>query len=247
MTVSVRSGLTAGLAAGLVAGLVAAPTAAGPATASAGAAPPRIATIAVDLTASVQAAATDVTFPAVTYTAGELVIKAYDTVQPWLAYGVELATWAVGFVVDFLPWPINMLGAQPAVIYSGLQPFAQSVAYSLAYLLDGQFDLVVPTLTLGFQTAVNTLVQGELQWVSSFLPLPPLPSIAAAAPRAAAAGRAAGSVRAAAAQAPEASRSAVRAPRRGAAPAASAASSARKASPGTPAGKRAAAAGRRAA
>lgn len=247
MTVSVRSGLTAGLAAGLVAGLVAAPTAAGSASASAGAAPSRIARIAVDLTASVQAAATDVTFPAVNYTAGELVIKAYDTVQPWVSYGVQLATWAAGFVVDFLPWPINMLGAQPAVIYSGLQPFAQSVAYSLAYLLDGQFDLVVPTLTQGLQTAVSALVQGELQWVSSFLPLPPLPSIAAAAPRAAAASRAAASVRAAAAQAPEASRSTVNAPRRGAVPADSAASPARKASPDTATGRRAAAVGRKAA
>ena len=186
MTVSVRYGLTAGLAAGLLAvaavPALAAPVALAPSM-------PRVATVAIDLSAYVDAAVAGAT-----PSGGDLIINAYNTVQPWVAYGVELVTWGT----EYLPWPVSLVAPQANILYSGWQPFAQSLVYSLAYLVDGQYTLIGPTLTYGVQTGVNNLVQGEVQWMLSFLPpLPPLPSFplgAAAIPRAAAA-RSASAVR----------------------------------------------------
>lgn len=111
---------------------------------------------------------------AVAESPGDWIINAYNTVQPWVEYGVELFAWAV----EWLPWPIGLLAPQADIVYGGWQPFAQSVVYSLAYLVDGRFDLIIPTLTLGVQTGVSNLIQGEIAWIASFFP--PLPPIGSA-------------------------------------------------------------------
>lgn len=111
---------------------------------------------------------------AVAESPGDWIINAYNTVQPWVEYGVELFAWAV----EWLPWPIGLLAPQADIVYGGWQPFAQSVVYSLAYLVDGRFDLIIPTLTLGVQTGVTNLIQGEIAWIASFFP--PLPPIGSA-------------------------------------------------------------------
>ena len=111
---------------------------------------------------------------AVAESPGDWIINAYNTVQPWVEYGVELFAWAV----EWLPWPIGLLAPQADIVYGGWQPLAQSVVYSLAYLVDGRFDLIVPTLTLGIQTGISNLIQGEIAWIASFFP--PLPPIGSA-------------------------------------------------------------------
>ncbi|MGV1087714.1 MAG: hypothetical protein ACOYBX_07000 [Mycobacterium sp.] len=192
MTVSIRMGLGAGLTAGLVAGLVASatiPTSAPALTEPRGVAVP-IELSAYELSAHELGAYKQAAVAGVTTSPGDVIISAYYAIQPWVAYGVELATWAA----EYLPWPIDLIAPQVNIIYNGWQPFAESVAYSLAFLVDGQFDLVVPILTNGIQTGINTFVQGEVQWVLSFLPpLPPLPGLpfAAVSPRAATSGSAA--------------------------------------------------------
>lgn len=181
MTVSVRSHLTAGLAAGLVAAAgiaVVAPTAA---PALAPVASPALASPAVALTAALSAFPTfpEIIDVALAATPGEWIINAYSVVQPWVEYGVELFAWAT----EWLPWPIGLLAPQANIIYSGWQPFAESVVYSLAFLVDGQFDLIVPTLTAGIQTGVTNLIQNEINWILSFFPpLPPIGFAAATVP-----------------------------------------------------------------
>ena len=186
MMVSARSRLAAGVfaaAAGTaLVSPVAVPTAAVPSVSA-------IVSPAVQLSAALTplaqpdpAAAS--TASAVGETPGDWIINAYFTVQPWVEYGVEVFAWAT----EWLPWPIGLLAPQADIIYSGWQPFAESVAFALAYLVDGQLDLVLPTLTNGIQIGISTFIQNEIAWIASFFPpLPPIGFAAAAPPAAAAA------------------------------------------------------------
>ena len=181
MIASTRSYLTAGLSAGLVlaatGAAVVAPTAGPP--------PIRVASPAVALTAAFPQLPV-VDFSGVAESPGDWIINAYGVVQPWVEYGVELFAWAT----EWLPWPIGLLAPQSDIIYSGWQPFAESVVYSFAFLVDGEFDLIVPTLSAGIQTGISNLVQGEIAWILSFFP--PLPPIGIATAEAAASARSAG-------------------------------------------------------
>lgn len=195
MSVSARSRLTAGVFAAAAGIALVAPVAVPPAAVPSLTA---IASPAIQLSAAlsplaplapiaqpVRSAAS--TAAAVGQTPGDWIINAYFTIQPWVEYGVEVFAWAT----EWLPWPIGLLAPQADIIYSGWQPFAESVAFALAYLVDGQFDLVLPTLTFGIQTGISTFIQNEIAWIASFFPpLPPI-GFAAAAPAAAGAGAAA--------------------------------------------------------
>ena len=137
--------------------------------------------------------------------AGDTIIAGYNAIQPWVAYGFQLADYALSFVPGL--WWIA-----PAVdlAYYTAQPVVQSLVYSFAYLLDGNFTAIGPTLTLGVQNAVNNFIQYGIAWIGSLVPLPPLPPLppvpgaavkspaAARGPRAAAAVVAADAVSAAA-------------------------------------------------
>jgi hypothetical protein len=106
-----------------------------------------------------------------TGSAGDTIINAYNAIEPWAQWGFEVAAWAVGY----LPWPLGWLGQEINIAYNTGEPIVQAVVYSFAYLIDGQIDLISPTLINGVNTAVTNLVTGEIAWVLSFLP--PLPPI----------------------------------------------------------------------
>ncbi len=185
MIASTRSYLTAGLSAGLVL----AATGAAVVTPTAGPAPIIVASPAVQLSATLTSLLPQI--PTIDFggfgeTPGDWIINAYGVIQPWVEYGVELFAWAT----EWLPWPIGLLAPQSDIIYSGWQPFAESVVYSFAFLVDGQFELIPPTLSAGIQTGITNLVQGEIAWILSFFP--PLPPIGFAAAEAAAATRSIG-------------------------------------------------------
>lgn len=108
-------------------------------------------------------------------TPGERIINGYNAIQPWAQYGVELSAWTVGWA----PWPIGLIAPQMNIGYSAVEPLSRATVYSVAYAVDGQFDLIQPTIKNGIQTSVNNLVQGELGWIASFFP--PLPPIRGAA------------------------------------------------------------------
>lgn len=191
MMVPVRSHLTAGLAAALVAG-TAGITAGAPQTHPALS---MVAAPAVELAAALQpllqpglpgggpqpaeatttGASPRANVGGITQSPGDWIINAYWTIQPWVEYGVELFAWAT----EWLPWPIGLLAPQSDIIYNAWQPFAESVVYSFAFLIDGQFELILPTLSAGIQTGITNLVQGEIAWILSFFP--PLPPIGGAA------------------------------------------------------------------
>ncbi|MBU3706858.1 MAG: hypothetical protein FGM50_09295 [Mycobacterium sp.] len=102
--------------------------------------------------------------------AGNVIINAYDALEPWVAYGFELADYALSFVPGL--WWIA-----PAIdlAYFSIEPLVQAGVYSFGYLLDGQFADIGPTLMLGVQEAVNNFVFFGIAWIGSLIPLPPLP------------------------------------------------------------------------
>ena len=172
---SVRSCLSAGLAAGMVA--AAALTSPAPARPL-----PVLTAPAIQLSAAVAAlpqpaASARPTRPTTgpfpsgpAASAGQGIINAYNAIEPWVQYSVELGAWTV----SWLPWPIGLIAPQMNIGYSAIEPITQASVYSLAYLIDGQIDLIGPTLRNGVQTGVNNLVQGEAGWIASFFPpLPP--------------------------------------------------------------------------
>ncbi len=203
---SIRSTLTVGVAASLVAAGVG--TAA--VTTVASAPLPTLVSPALELSAVVSALPAAAAFPTppgpivlpTGDSAGDWIINTYNAVEPWVDYGVELVSWAF----SWLPWPIGLIGPQADILYSGWQPIGQSLAYSAAYLLDRQFELIVPTLVNGVKTGISNLVQNEIQWVLSFFPpLPPinfpvLPGATTLARSAAALPRSAATARTSAAQ-----------------------------------------------
>ena len=122
------------------------------------------------------AAAALPTFPvpgtiSATGSAGETIIGVYNAIEPWVQWGFEVAAWAV----SYLPWPWGLLGQQIDIAYNTGEPIVQAAVYSFAYLIEGQFDLIGPTLMNGVSTAATNLVVGEIAWVLSFFP--PLPPI----------------------------------------------------------------------
>ena len=102
--------------------------------------------------------------------AGSVIINAYDFVEPWVAYGFELAQWALSFV-PVLWWvaPAIDLG------YFTVEPIVQSLVYSFAYLIDGDIAAIGPTIGAGIQEAATNFVDFAIAWLYSIVPLPPWP------------------------------------------------------------------------
>ena len=102
--------------------------------------------------------------------AGSVIINTFDALEPWVAYGFELADYALSFVPGL--WWIA-----PAIdlAYFSIEPLVQAGVYSFAYLIDGQFADIGPTLALGVQEAVDNFIFFGIAWIGSLIPLPPLP------------------------------------------------------------------------
>jgi hypothetical protein len=172
MTVSVRSCLVASLAAATLSTVAVVPVPM-----------PRADALnlpAIELTAAVlpliqpAAAITAAAAPAAAASAsgslGNAIINTYDALEPWVAWGFELADWALSFVPG-LWW------VAPAIdlAYFTAEPIVQSLVYSFAYLIDGQPALIGPTIQAGFTQAADNFVTYAFYWVYSLVPLPPLP------------------------------------------------------------------------
>ena len=121
-------------------------------------------------TAAVTATAPTANASASAASAGDWIINGYEAVQPWIEYGFELADYALGFIPGL--WWIA-----PAVdlVYFTAQPLVESAVYSFAYLLNGQFALIGPTIQAGIQNSISNAVQYAIYWLESIVPLPPLP------------------------------------------------------------------------
>ena len=99
-----------------------------------------------------------------------VIVNTFDTLEPWVAYGFELADYALSFVPGL--WWIA-----PAIdlAYFSIEPLVQAGVYSFAYLINGQFADIGPTLALGVQEAVDNFIFFGIAWIGSLIPLPPLP------------------------------------------------------------------------
>ena len=180
MTVSVRSYLVASLAAATMSAAVVVPVTT-----------PRVDTVnlpSIELTAAilpliqpVAAAAASSPKPAAAVVAptanaaatgslGNAIINTYDALEPWVAWGFELADWALSFVPGL--WWIA-----PAIdlAYFTAEPIVQSLVYSFAYLIDGQPALIGPTIQAGLTQAADNFATYAFYWLYSLVPLPPLP------------------------------------------------------------------------
>jgi len=131
------------------------------------------------------AAAKSVAAPAASITAGaatfglpgvqNAIINTYNTVMPWVDWGVEVGQWAVGWV----PW-VGWVGADQVGIfyYDLIRPLITSGVYNTAYVIGGTVGLF-PAIgnfinDLGY--TIRGFIRSEINWALSFLPpLPPLP------------------------------------------------------------------------
>lgn len=190
----IRSGLTLGVAAITAAALTIGP----PAPQSADPAPPlRVATSQVALTATpAPLAVTDLPGlltgwltrvivppsasapfpqpdfpPVVGGTSIDSTIKnIYNAVEPWVQYGFELATYAVGWV-PYVGW----LSPQIMIFYFFGERIARSITFNIADWLGGNISFITGLINVGIDT-VNSFIQlGIDEWNFWLPPLPPLP------------------------------------------------------------------------
>jgi hypothetical protein len=165
MTESVRSLMTAGVTAAMVAATAVVPIS--------DRTPISVESTAVTLSAALSPLLQPRPAAAVTASAtsaGNAIIVAYDTLEPWVAYGFELADWALSFVP-------GVWWFAPAVdlAYFTAEPIVQSLVYSFAYLIDGEPSLIGPTLAQGINDAATNFVIFGFEWLYSIVPLPPIP------------------------------------------------------------------------
>jgi hypothetical protein len=113
---------------------------------------------------------------------GSNIIPIYNAVQPWVAWGVAVTAWAVGWV-PVVGW---IAAPQINIVYGSLvQPIVGSVVYNTAYLLQGSVNLGQALVNVGTDTvnAFGGLANAEINWLLSFLPpfppisLPPFPPL----------------------------------------------------------------------
>lgn len=102
--------------------------------------------------------------------AGSVIINAYNYLEPWVAYGFELADWALSFV----PGVWWLAPAIDLAYFTG-EPIVQSLVYSFAYLIDGDFAAIGPAIRAGIEESASNFVYFGIAWVNSLVPLPPTP------------------------------------------------------------------------
>src|SRR5882757_9835065 len=102
------------------------------------------------------------------------IINAYNVINPWVDYGVNVAEYAVGWIPV-----VGIFAPQIGIFYYDLiEPIATSAIFNTAYVLGGSIGLVQ-----GISNVINDsinagigFVNAEINWALSFLPpLPPLP------------------------------------------------------------------------
>jgi hypothetical protein len=106
------------------------------------------------------------------------IINAYNVINPWVDYGVNVAQYAVGWIPV-----VGIFAPQIGIFYYDLiEPIATSAIFNTAYVLGGSIGLVQ-----GISNVINDsinagigFVNAQISWALSFLPpLPPIPFAAA--------------------------------------------------------------------
>lgn len=103
----------------------------------------------------------------------------YNLIEPYVAWGVEVAQWAVGWV----PW-VGLLSGQIGIFYTFGEAIVYSVVFNVADWIGGTvgFGEGLANIAAATSQAVTDLIRDEINWVRSFFPpLPPLPPVLPAA------------------------------------------------------------------
>lgn len=99
--------------------------------------------------------------------------NAYNTIEPYVRYGFELLTYAVGFV----PW-IGILAPQILFFYDLIEPIVQSGLFNILDWLSGSisFSAGLSNFFSATTASINQFINTEINWFLGFLPpLPPFP------------------------------------------------------------------------
>jgi hypothetical protein len=106
---------------------------------------------------------------------GNAIEAAYNTIEPWVFYGFQVAQYAVGY----LPW-IGLLAPQITIFYNLFEPMVQAGLFNILDWLGGSITFAQGLSNfIGATTAsINYFINNEINWFLSFLPpLPPLPPL----------------------------------------------------------------------
>ncbi len=108
---------------------------------------------------------------------GTAIENAYLAVEPWVAYGFDLASYAVGWL--FL---IGILAPQINYFYYLVEPIVQGVLFNTIDFLDGtvSFTQGLNNIYAATTASINQFITTETYWFRSLFP--PLPPLAANAP-----------------------------------------------------------------
>lgn len=94
----------------------------------------------------------------------------YNAIEPWVQYGFELATYAVGWI-PYVGW----LSGQIMIFYHFGERIVRSITFNIADWLGGNVSFVQGLINVGVDT-VNSFIQlGIDEWNFWLPPLPPLP------------------------------------------------------------------------
>lgn len=101
----------------------------------------------------------------------------YNAIEPWVQYGFELATYAVGWV-PYVGW----LSPQIMILYHFGERIVRSITFNIADWLDGSVSFFEGLINVGVDT-INSFIQlGIDQWNFWLPPLPPLPPLPLSTP-----------------------------------------------------------------
>ncbi len=101
---------------------------------------------------------------------GNAIITAYNIIEPWVAYGVDLADYALGWIP--FGW---LIGDQINIFYDSFEPAVQSIFYNLGWWIGGSISFWqgLNDVILDGANAFIGLLNAEIRYGLGFLP--PLP------------------------------------------------------------------------
>lgn len=109
---------------------------------------------------------------------GAAIESAYLAIEPWVQYGFELASYAVGWV----PWIGWIAAPQIMFFYNLFEPMVQSGLFNILDWLGGSITFAqgLNNFAAATSASINYFIQTEINWFAGFLP--PLPPIGVNAP-----------------------------------------------------------------
>ncbi|HKV22077.1 MAG TPA: hypothetical protein VJR50_23850 [Mycobacterium sp.] len=103
---------------------------------------------------------------------GNAIIGAYDLIEPWVAYGVDVADWALGWIP--FGW---VIGDQINIFYDSFEPAVQSIFYNLGSWIGGSISFWegLNNVVLDGANSFIRLANMEIAYGLGFLPPLPFP------------------------------------------------------------------------